>query len=183
MSEQPPNRGERGPVGDHGQTGLTGGSGQIGERGQTGQDGERGQTGDAGSKGETGQQGRAGMIGQQGVIGERGKTGDHGQSGDNAPPMLSRLQVLVLFLFVVLVFALQTWRSERNDDKIAENTRKIDRVSRVACERANQNTETINEFLDLLIANIKTIDTYTAAEKAQRIVGYEQSKRPVINCD
>ncbi len=67
-------------------------------------------------------EGRAGTEGRVGLAGETGKTGPTGVKG---APVLSRMQTLTMFLFIVSAFILIAWRSEVNADRISNNSRAI----------------------------------------------------------
>lgn len=125
---------------------------------------------------------------QRGEPGERGPSGDHGQDGDrgipgrDAPPVLSRLQTIVLFLFVILVAVVFSYRSERSDARIERNAQDIRSAVRESCERSNDNSENINSFLDLLISNARISTTLKPAEIEQRIAGYQAQKVTLLDC-
>jgi hypothetical protein len=135
----------------------------------------RGDTGERGPHGDHGQDGLQGADGPTGHDGMRGERGPQGVAGLIGPSVLSKAQTLVMFLFVVACFGGLAYRSELQ----AHATK---HAIVVACERANVNTKTINEFLDLLATNARKSTLLTRAEKAERVRGYEATKVDPIKC-
>lgn len=122
--------GERGPTGDHGQTG---------DAGQAGNEGQRGYVGERGSEGRAGAEGRPGRIGE---------TGHDGIAGAQGPPVLTKTQIIVMFLFIVLAFAAVAYRTEVVlDETIAQNN-DIKRVLAVTRNAAVEHQDSAKELID-----------------------------------
>lgn len=128
-----PTIGERGPHGDHGQSGDIG---ATGIRGETGRDGLAGLAGLPGERGKTGDQGQAGEVGATGTTGAQG------------PPVLTRLQIIVMFLFVVLAFAAVAYRTEAVLNQTREQNDDIQQVLEVTRNAAVGHRDAARELID-----------------------------------
>jgi hypothetical protein len=83
--------------------------------------------------GERGPTGDHGQEGPHGATGERGAEGRRGPQGVAGKDILSRMQTLALFGFVVLMFTALAWRVEHNTAGVTHGVREHDRFVNEVC--------------------------------------------------
>jgi hypothetical protein len=127
------------------------------------------------------ERGPKGDHGQPGADGRDGRKGESGQKGEPGEKVLTRVQILVGFVFVTF-----SYRSEVNANNISQSAQKRDdqihAAAVTACANSNRNSEALNSILDELIANVRTATFLTPEEIAQRIAGYESRKVELLDC-
>lgn len=166
--------GERGPTGDHGQHGD---HGDIGIEGAAGPKGDPGVRGSLGLPGIRGERGPLGDHGQHGDAGETGGTGDTGERGVQGPRGrgFSRLQTIVIFLFVALVFIVQTYVFNAQKQEIVRNAHAADVTRYESCVGGLTIIEHFNAQQEAL-ARIEETQTIDPKLAQSRIDAYRGGK-------
>lgn len=169
----------RGAQGLPGRPGAEGRPGTEGRAGAEGRPGSAGETGETGREGATGAQGHVGLRGRPGSVGVSGLTGDQGSTGETGPRgrdgVSSTRRLLVMFIFVVVAFAVLSIRADRA-------AREVGRATEIACEHSNANSLAINNLLDVLIGLAQKSTAFTPAEKHERVAEYRASRVHPLAC-
>lgn len=121
------------------------------------------------------EQGERGKTGDHGQDGQRGARGLRGEQGETGPVIMSKRQVLVLFLFVTMCFVLLAVRTEINDRHNRQTNREL-------CRFATKEATNVNGILDAVITAVKNTDTLSPAEKKSRLTLYQGAKVQIPDC-
>ncbi len=128
---------------------------------------------------------------------ERGPTGDHGQDGSpgavgpigaDGPSVLTRVQTLAMFLFIVSAFVLLAWRSEINANNIKNNNNEqLEQQQYRQCQERNENIDRSNDLYEGLIWIERKNPFATQSKEAlatiqNRIQLYEQNMLVPSDC-
>jgi hypothetical protein len=138
----------------------------------------RGPRGLKGLRGRQGVSGIRGLKGEKGDLssskGERGQQGYRGRQG-KAGRQYTYIQLLIMPVFIVLAFALLTWRTEVNNNAIKKDLY-------VQCLQTNTDTVNVNAAWDNLATIEKNNPTIDPTLKAQQEAAYAQARQPLLVC-
>lgn len=87
----------------------------------------------------------------------------------------SRFQVTIVFIIIMLAFTLLAYRSQVNQNRIANSVYQ-------QCKANNRAADGTNAVLDSLIAAVTITKSLPDAEKADRIKKYQAVMVPMLTC-
>lgn len=128
-----------------------------------------------------------GERGKQGDHGQDGATGETGATGAKGPPIFTKMQSLVMFLFLALCFTLLAVRSEANSRNIQANADRLDRAQYAQCLARNANIARANRLYAGLIQIEKHNPFATTSAEAKatvvaRIKLYNDNMLVAVDC-
>ncbi len=141
--------------------------------------GAEGQPGRAGAEGSTGRAGAEGHDGAQGETGETGETGKVGRAGPRGQSF-TRVQMLVIFGFVVLSFVVLAFFFQRQQSALTEEVRRAGAIQYRLCVIAEENAIGLRETFELVIENAEALPA--SPDRDRSIESYRNAIPEIPNC-